>query len=486
MIVVIGAGITGLAAAFELAERGVEFVVLEASDRSGGLIFTEHVDGFTIDAGPDSMLVMKPAAIQLCEELGLGPHLISTHPPRTAFVVRGHDLFPLPSPSILGIPTTWLGIARYDLLPPLARARLALEPFIPRAAARSDESVASFFRRRFGPASVDLIGQPLLGGIHAGDVESLSIRSLFPRLVDGEAHHGSVIRAYRRTRANVAEGFFRSLGSGMGELVQAIERRLPPGVIHFGSAASSIERRNDQGWRVRSGERSIDASAVILATPAFVSAKLLEPIDARAAALCREVPYVSTASVALAWPRASVAHPLEGSGFVVSRAHSDLRITACTWVSSKWESRAPAGMALIRAFIGGAHDPRAARMEDRDLIDIAVRDLSAVIGVSGPPAIARVYRWLDAGAQHNVGHLARVAQIEQTLSSMPGLQLAGSGFRSIGIPDCVADGRAAAVNAVHAAKLLPGSGGRGPGSGGSPLPGPRNDLGPRFPVPGPG
>jgi oxygen-dependent protoporphyrinogen oxidase len=453
MIIVVGAGITGLAAAFELAKRGVEFTVLEASSRAGGLIFTDRAEGFTIDAGADSMLVQKPAAIQLCEELGLGPRLIASNPPRTAFVLSAGTLYPLPSPSVLGIPTTWSGIARYDLLPPAARARLALEPMIPPRPATDDESVASFFRRRFGPATVGLIAGPLLGGIHAGDVESLSVRSLFPRLVEAEARRGSVIRAFRRTRANLSEGLFRSLSSGMGELVQTIDRRLPPGSIQLGTPASAIHRENG-GWRVRSGPRSFDGAAVILATPAHVTAKLLAPIDARVAELCADMRYESTVSVVLAWPRASVPHPLEGSGFVVARAHSALRITACTWVSSKWKSRAPAGTVLLRAFLGGTHDPEAASLADEDLLRIAIGDLSSVLGMSGPPTLARVYRWIDAGAQHDVGHLTRVAGIEERLSALPGLHLAGSGFRAIGIPDCVADGRAAAAGAARAAAAL--------------------------------
>jgi oxygen-dependent protoporphyrinogen oxidase len=160
------------------------------------------------------------------------------------------------------------------------------------------------------------------------------------------------------------------------------------------------------------------------------------------------MPYVSTASVALAWPRNAIRHPLQGSGFVVARSESEERITACTWVSSKWKGRAPDDAALLRAFIGGAHDPDAVDLPDTELAAIAIADIGDVLGVSGPPLFARVYRWRHAGAQHNVGQLARVARIEARLREHPGLFVAGSGFRSIGIPDCIADGRAAARDAV--------------------------------------
>jgi oxygen-dependent protoporphyrinogen oxidase len=163
--------------------------------------------------------------------------------------------------------------------------------------------------------------------------------------------------------------------------------------------------------------------------------------------LCTEVPYVSTASVALAWPRHAVGHALNGSGFVVARTSNNLRITACTWVSSKWSRRAPAGAVLIRAYVGGAHDPSAVDMMDNELVELACRELTPILKLTAPPQLARVYRWRRAGAQHNVGQTARVAEIEQRLSGRRGLFVAGSGFRSVGIPDCVADGRAAAASA---------------------------------------
>ncbi len=453
MVIVIGAGITGLAAAYELSSRGVPFQLLEASPRAGGLIHTEHVDGFTVEAGPDSILAQKPAAIELCEALGLGPRLISTTPPRTAFVLKNGRLHPLPSPSILGIPTTWRGIAKYDLLSPVARARLAIETVIPRrprqgTGSRDDESVGAFFRRRFGAAAVDLIAEPLLGGIHAGDIESLSIASLFPRLVEAETRRRSVIRAFGHTqRASASDGLFRSLGSGMGELVTAIERRLPAGSIRYESPVRGVVKEG-AGWRVSTGVDSVPARAVVLACPAHAASRLLAPVDERAAALCAGVPYVSTVSVALAWPRHAVRHPLAGSGFVVARAHNALRITACTWVSSKWSGRTPAGAVLLRAFVGGAHDPEAVDLPDERLVEVVSRELAGILGIEGAPILSRVYRWRRAGAQHNVGQIARVAEIESRLAGHGGLFVAGSGFRSVGIPDCIADGRAAAAQAA--------------------------------------
>jgi oxygen-dependent protoporphyrinogen oxidase len=457
-VVVVGGGITGLSAAYELASRGVPFQLLEASSRAGGLILTEHVDGFTIEAGPDSVLAQKPAAVELCEALGLGPRLISTTPPRTAYVHRDGHLYPLPPASILGIPTTVRGMAHYDLLPWPARLRLAADLLLP-GRPRDDEPVAGFFRRRFGRATVDLIAAPLLGGIHAGDVEQLSIRSLFPRFAEAEARRGSVLRAFRgassvrrRQGSGDGGGMFRSLSAGMGELVTAIERRVPAGSIQYDCPVSSL-RYDGERWHVMAHGREFPARAVILAIPAHAAARLLAPVDEGAASLCAEVPYVSTASIALAWPRSAVTHPLDGSGFVVARKHSTLRITACTWVSSKWSGRAPEGSVLLRAFIGGAHDPRAIDLPDDELVSTAAGDIAPVLGIQGAPILSRVYRWRDAGPQHNVGQIARVAAIEAALASHPGLFAAGSGFRSVGIPDCIADGRAAAATAAAFANM---------------------------------
>jgi oxygen-dependent protoporphyrinogen oxidase len=452
-VIIIGGGITGLAAAYELFSRGIPFELLEASPRIGGLIRTEQVDGFTIEAGPDSMLAQKPAALELCDALGLGPQLISTTPPRTAFVLKRGRLYRLPSPSVLGIPLTWRGIAGYDLLPRLARARLALEPIIARGN-QDDESVGAFFRRRFGAATVGLIAEPLLGGIHAGQVDSLSIRSLFPRLVEGEARSGSVLRAFRSSRPAPGDGggLFRSLEHGMGSLVTAIERALPAGSIRCEARVRGLTRQGEE-WQVSTGDRTVSGRAVIIAAPAHAAAELLAPFDAPAAARCAGIPYVSTVSVALAWPKHAVRDPLCGSGFVVARDYNDVRVTACTWVSSKWAGRAPNGAVLLRAFIGGAHDPDAVNESDEVLVSIAARDLGRVLGIQAPPLLSRVYRWRGAGAQHQVGQLARVREIESSLARHQGLFVAGSGFRSVGIPDCIADGRAAAVRAAESVKM---------------------------------
>ena len=453
-VAVIGAGITGLTVAYELTRRGKSVIVLEASPRAGGLIRTERADGFTIEAGPDSLLVSKPAGLDLVRELGLDAQVVRVRTPG-AFVLRGRRLHRLPSPSLLGLPLTWRALAGYGLLPWTARVRLAMEPRIAARASSQDEAVASFFRRRFGRHTVDLIAQPLLGGIHAGDIEQLSMQSLFPRLIELERSQGSVLGAkgtaafLRERRGQPPSSPFVSLRGGMQTLVDALIGALPPGTVRFDSPVHQLTRLTGS-WRLFGDGAShlSEARTVVLAAPAHAAARLLRPIDAQAADLCARVPYVSTASVALAWPRSAVAHPLDGTGFVVARRHSSARITAATWVSAKWEARAPENAVLVRAFLGGQHDPGVVDLPDDEMVEQVRRDLEMVMGIAAPPSLARVFRWTNAGAQHTVGHLQRVDEIDARLRAVGGILAAGSGFRSVGIPDCIADARRVAAAAA--------------------------------------
>ena len=404
------------------------------------------------------MLAQKPAALQLCEELGLG----AAHHPVPAAAIGIHPARRTPETDSVAVGARHPAVAGaallgYGLLPPLARARLALEPLVPRARdLTADESVASFFARRFGPATVPLIAAPLLGGIHAGRIDALSMHSLFPTFVDAEQRHGSVWRAFRRRNSGApAGGAFRSLSSGMGELVSAIGRRLPPGRVRLAAAAETLTPTAD-GWRIATAQGDLAARAVILAAPAYAAATAVRPVRRGSFRHCAATSRTCPRSASRLPIRASTsAIPLLGSGFVVSRRGPVRRVTACTWVSSKWAGRAPQGTVLLRAFLGGATDAAAVDLSDDELVRVASGELSGVLGLSGDPGLARIHRWRDAGAQHVVGHLARMARLEARLALHPGLVVAGSGFRAIGIPDCVADGRAAAAAVAAFVSQLP-------------------------------
>jgi oxygen-dependent protoporphyrinogen oxidase len=445
-VVVVGAGIAGLATAYELSRHGASFVVLERASRAGGVILSEEIDGYTIDGGPDSLLIQKPAAITLCEQLGLGDRLVTTKLPRLAYIQRGGRLHALPAGSMLGIPTRIGPFARTRLFSWAGKLRMGAELFVPPRRNNEDESIGAFMTRRFGHEATTYLAEPLLAGIHAGDVNRLSVQALFPRLVEAERTYGSLLRAFRvrnpQSAARNAEGAFKSLPGGLSEMVQALVRTLGDTSVRLNTAVCTVTGRGPFLVRSSTGD-TIEARAVVLATPAYVTSALTRDRDEEISRLSGEIEYASAATVALAFPRSSVAHPLTGSGFVVPRVENT-GILAGTWVSSKWPHRAPADRVLLRTFIGGARDPQALERSDKELVSQSIAALQPLIGIRSEPLFVRVYRWERGNAQHEVGHLARMAAIDRALTRHPGLFVTGSGFRGVGIPDCVADARATA------------------------------------------
>ena len=445
-VAIVGGGIAGLAAAFDLQNRGLAVRVLEASARVGGVIATERFDDWVIDGGPDSLLVQKPAAVTLCRELGIADRLVSTLTPRTAFVLRDGRLHAIAEGSFLGFPITFGALARSRLFSLAGKVRMAGEVLLPRRTVDEDESISAFVSRRFGREAVDYLADPLLAGIHAGDVDRLSIRALFPRLVDAERRSGSVIRALRALHIRPSpQGAFVSLPGGIGELVDALSQALAPGTVVTGARVTSVQRIG--GYSIDSTAGRVQARSVVLAVPAYVTGSLMRPIDQAVADLCDEIPYASTATVAFAYRRDQVAHPLRGTGFVVPRTEG-LALLAGTWVSSKWPGRAPEGHVLLRGFLGGGRDPHRLDASDEELVDTAQRELTDLLGISGAPLFSRLSRWTRQSPQYEVGHLDRVVSIERRLLALPGLFVTGSGFKAIGIPDCISDGRATAARAA--------------------------------------
>ena len=446
---IVGGGIAGLAAAYELQSSRLSVRVLEAASRPGGVIVTERTNGWVIDAGPDSLLVQKPAAVTLCRELGIADRLVSTLPPRTAYVVRDGRLHAISDGSFLGFPIMAGALVRSSLFSLAGKARMASEVVLPRRTPDTDESIGAFVRRRFGGEAVDYLAEPLLAGIHAGDVDRLSMRALFPRLVEAERQSGSVIRALRALRVRPSpQGAFVSLPGGTGELVDALVAALDPSAIACDARVTTLQRNGV--YSISSAAGQLRARCVVLAVPAYGAASLLRPFDAALADSCEAVPYASTATVVFGYRRDQIAHRLEGTGFVVPRAEG-LALLAGTWVSSKWPARAPDGHVLLRGFLGGGRDPHRLDATDEELVETARREMNALLGISGSPVLTRLFRWTRQSPQYEVGHLERVAAIERRLRALPGVFVTGSGFRAIGIPDCIGDGRA---TAAHAAEYL--------------------------------
>jgi oxygen-dependent protoporphyrinogen oxidase len=443
-VAVIGGGLAGLTLARDVHRRGRTPLLLEAGPRLGGVIRSEHVDGLLVEGGPDAMLAQKPAALALCRELGLGDEVISTEAPRTAFVLADGRLHAFPPDTRLGLPLTRAAADALTMLSPEERARVARDFDAPAPpASTDDESVGAFTTRRFGEAFTRRIAQPLLGGIHAGDVDRLSLRALFPPLAEADAAGGSLLALLAaRAGAPDGDGAFRGLRGGMGQLPAALARALPAAAMRTHAPVAWIAP-GDPHRVVTAGGLEVTARAVVLAVPAAVAARLVAPFDAELAAGCAELRAVSSATITLGYPRDRVAHPCSGMGFIVPRGEAT-RLLAVSWVSSKWAGRAPRDVLLLRAFAGGSFDADVLEAADDRIVAQTHEDLAPLLGIDSQPVFARLHRWSNASPQYEVGHLARVARIGQLQDRTPGLFLTGSAYRGVGMPDVIADARATA------------------------------------------
>lgn len=461
-IVVVGGGIAGLAAAyrvFELAKERplpLEVLLLEGGQRLGGVISTCLVDHFLLEEGPDGFITEKPWALELCSRLNLTANLARAQSAyRSVYVVHRGVLRPLPEGFFLLAPTRLWPVLRTPIFSWGGKARLACEVFIPRRRETNDESLASFVRRRFGKEILERVAQPLVGGIYGADPEDLSLAATLPRFREWERESGSIIRAMRReqsrrgatTRAGSGAryGLFVTFQKGMEEIVDALAARLPTTAVMLRKSTVRIElNRGEKKWIVftQNGER-IQADGVILATPSFVSAEIVSALAPDLSARLKDIPYTSAATVNLAYRRNQIPHLLDAFGFVVP-AVEKLSIIACTFSSVKYPGRAPADSVLVRAFVGGAQKGSIVERSDDEIKAAVQRDLDRLLGIKTPPLLHRIARYPRSLPTYRVGHLDFVHAIERALGDLPGLALAGSAYRGVGIPDCVHSGEKAA------------------------------------------
>jgi protoporphyrinogen/coproporphyrinogen III oxidase len=457
-VVILGGGITGLAAAHALLRPAgaFEITLVEREARLGGNIRTVQRDGFVMDGGPDSWVASKPHATALAKSLGLERRLIPTRPEnRHVYIAWAGALHPLPEGMVLGIPTEVMPIVKTPLFSWDAKLRMALEPLIPPRAwlGDEDESIGDFVARRLGDEVAQRLAGPLLGGIFAGDAGDLSVRAAFPQFVDAEKRHGSLIRAMialraaRRSGGGKEASAFLSLEGGLGELIDALAAKVAASVrVRTGVAARRIDRRRTEagGFLVELDDgEALEADDLLLASPLPVTAELARGIDATLSDALGAFEAASTATAFLAYPESAVPRRLDATGFLVPR---EMRrpILASTWVSSKWEHRAPAGTVLLRVFFGGASGGAVLENDDAELVVLAREELRSLMGIEDAPTFTQVFRFSRASPQPKVGHLGRVRAVKNRLARFPGLYVAGNGFEGSGIPDCVKFAEAAA------------------------------------------
>jgi len=466
-VVIVGGGIAGLATTFALQERAAEAgiplacTLIEAESEWGGKIVTHKVGDLIIEAGPDSFLSQKPWALELCGKLGLSGRLINTNElHKKTFVFSRGRLRELPEGLVVIVPTKLGPLFRSGLLSWSGIARMALDLVLPARRGAGDESLASFFRRRLGHEAFERLIEPLMAGIYAGDAEQMSLKATFPRFLEMEQQYGSLIRGMLAGRSTAGPGprhgspsrtMFVTVQNGLGEMVRRIA----------GAGATLMPARQVVAIRVRAGRPGVrtydvvlengsamSAEAVVLATPAFVSAELVRPLSPVSARMLETIPYASTATVSLAYAADALGSSVGGFGFVVPRMEGR-ELIAATWTSLKWAHRAPPAQALIRCYVGGVGREAILKADDERLVQQVRAELRSMAGIAAEPIYVEVNRWERGMPQYTLGHLDRLAQIKSSLGNYQGLYLTGSAYRGVGIPDCIRDGSETAAEVIR-------------------------------------
>lgn len=487
--VVIGGGISGLSSAFylmkeaELRGRQAEITIVEPSERIGGKINTLRKQGFVIEKGPDSFLARKTPIVDLAIDLGIEHELTGTNPAaKKTYILHKGKLHPMPPGLVLGVPTEIAPFVKTGLLTWGGKMRAFLDFILPASQAEGDESVGAFFTRRVGAEVMERIAEPLLAGIYAGDLHKLSLQSTFPQFRDAELRSGSLIRGMRANKRKGAaapatpsklpkhlqRSMFLTFKNGLETMLEALdealsgaERRMGRHAVAFRANESDgesalqespskpglAEGQEDTGEAppyevLLSDGEIIPADGIVITTPAFAAADLLEPhipVDA-----LRAVDYVSVANVVMAFDKSAIGVDFDGSGFLVPRSEGTT-ITACTWTSAKWLHSSPDDKVLLRCYVGRAHDEAVVDLPDNELKEAVRRDIRNALGITAEPLFTEITRLHRSMPQYPVGHAQATAGMRAQLrKEMPGVWVTGAAFDGVGLPDCIRQGKEAA------------------------------------------
>jgi len=470
-LIIVGGGIAGLATAYFALEwakkegQNIHLLLLDEKNRLGGCILTEKVDDFVIEGGPDCFLYEKPWALALCEKLGLGDRILNTNENRRTFILSNGRLHELPEGFMLMVPTSFMPFIKSPLISWPGKIRMAMDYFIPRKQSQQEESLAEFVRRRLGNEALEKIAEPLVAGIHAGTPETMGLKSTFPRFLQMEEEHGSLIRGMlaRRKMAlqwQKKEGpkrtMFLTLQDGLGEWIDCLKERLGDETFCLETKVVGVEKIGEVAYRVKLSDGTFrEADAVVFATPSFATAKVIRGLDPKLSEILISIPYVSSATVSLAYRPGQIRRPLDAFGFIIPRTEKR-KIMASTWTSVKFNHRAPKDAVLLRAFVGGANNEELVSLDDEEMLGVVREELRDIMGVEGDPILTRIYRWEKSMPQYLVGHLEKVAHIEERTDLQPGLFLTGCAYKGIGISDSVHDAEITAERALAYLKNVKG------------------------------
>jgi oxygen-dependent protoporphyrinogen oxidase len=425
--------------------------ILESRPRMGGVIQTDRVEGCTLEAGPDSFLSIKPAALELIRDLGLSDQVIGSNDHvRVTFIRRHGKLVPLPDGLMMMVPTKIMPLVTTDLLGWMTKLRMGLEWLRKPRNKIEDQSVSDFIADHYGRETVDYLAEPLLSGIYGGDPAALSVTSVLPRFVEMAKEYGSLTRGVLAERAKARQNgasstpppLFSTLKGGLGQMVDAIGTSIRGKAQIWQTRVQRVERKGTD-FRVKMNKDWVTTDKLVVACEAHSAAAILAGVDPRLAELLGTVDYSSSMTVALGFDAADFTAPPIGFGFLVPKKERR-RLVACTWVGTKFSYRVPEGRIVARCSLGGTSDGAVLEESDEAVIATVLSELQEIAGVTAKPRFTRIARWPKSMAQYTVGHAARLKEIQERVAGIPGLYLAGNAYTGIGIPDCIRMGRAAA------------------------------------------
>lgn len=452
----IGGGITGLTATYYLQkiieekDLSIDVKLIEASHKLGGKIQTVYKDGFIIERGPDSFLESKESIEEFAQDVGLKDDLVNNGMGK-AYVLVNEDLHSIPEGAMMGIPTKVSPFITTNLFSVPGKMRAAADFILPRSNDEDDQSVGSFFRRRFGDEVVENLVEPLLSNIHAGDIDQLSLMSTFPQFYEVEKKHRSLILGMKRTSLEKTNnqsnekkrGNYLTFKGGLQSFIDAIEKRLLPSSILKGTRVTSIERvGRGKGYELHlNNGQFMRADSIVIALPHLALPSLFPQCSCFN--VFKEMPSTSVATVAMAFNVDDVSDYLDGTGFVVAR-NSDYTITACTWTHKRWPHTAPEGKVLLRCYVGRTGEETVVDLPDEEIEQIVLGDLKRTMNFTAKPEFTIVTRWKKSMPQYTVGHKERLEAVRRSIrKDLPGVFIAGSSFEGFGMSDCIDQGKAA-------------------------------------------